>query len=264
MSTQTTYSPSTFVDLNLNHTQTLNSEDNYSKQVNLDNPFDIVEKDRHQLEDVNLLSISRGERPEADINWARLKSLYVFDEDGNKIKFTDIYSEQKTIVILIRHFLDFITKEYVEDIALIPLEYLQRANVNLVVIGPAPHKFIKSFKSLTGLSHRLYVDPDREVYKALSCTDKLITGSLEKSKHIKSGFFSGMLSSVWRAMTAQSKQFQGDVTQQGGTYLLGPGDVCHFSHIDQNSADHCSLNEILTQANVTNVSFPKDPRVLTI
>lgn len=104
MSTQTTYSPSTFIDmnLNLNHTQKLNSEDAYNKPVDLDNPFDIVDKDRHQLEDVNLLSISRGERPEADINWARLKSLYVFDEDGNKIKFTDMYSEQKTIVILIR------------------------------------------------------------------------------------------------------------------------------------------------------------------
>ena len=41
-----------------------------------------------------------------------------------------------------QHFLDFITKDYVEDISLIPLEYLQEADVRLVIIGPAPYKYI--------------------------------------------------------------------------------------------------------------------------
>ena len=42
-----------------------------------------------------------------------------------------------------QHFLDYITKDYVEDISMIPLEYLQEADVRLVVIGPAPYKFIQ-------------------------------------------------------------------------------------------------------------------------
>ena len=43
---------------------------------------------------------------------------------------------------IFQHFLDFITKDYVEDISSIPLEYLQEADVRLVIIGPAPYKFI--------------------------------------------------------------------------------------------------------------------------
>ncbi|XP_055886644.1 peroxiredoxin-like 2C isoform X3 [Biomphalaria glabrata] len=166
------------------------------------------------------------------------------------------------IFIFMQHFLDFVSKEYVEDIAIIPLEYTQNAGVRLVVIGPAQPKHIKqAFKKLTGLSYSLYVDPEREVYKALGCQDKIATAAVENSKHIKSGFVTGMLSSVWRAMTSGDKEFQGDIQQQGGAFIFGPGDVCHFSHIDQNAADHCPLNDILTRANVMNVSFPKDPRI---
>lgn len=42
-----------------------------------------------------------------------------------------------------QHFLDFVTKDYVEDWGMIPLEYLQEADVRLVVVGHAPYKFIQ-------------------------------------------------------------------------------------------------------------------------
>jgi len=35
-----------------------------------------------------------------------------------------------------------VTKDYVEDLGMIPLEYLQESNVRLVVIGQAPYKYI--------------------------------------------------------------------------------------------------------------------------
>lgn len=231
------------------------------KQIT-DDPFAAQDGKSETNNGVRSLNMSRGERPEADIDWPKLETLFVYDEMGNKIKFSDVYRKQKTMIIFVRHFLDFITKEYCEDISIIPLEYLQNAEVRLVVIGPAPHRFIKPFRQLTGLNHTLYVDPDREIYKALGCTEKLISGSLDSSKHIKSGFISGVMSSVWRAMRSSDRQeFQGDIKQQGGSFIMGPGDVCHFSHIDQGSTDHCQLNDLLSAAGVMNVSFPKDPRV---
>ena len=51
-------------------------------------------------------------------------------------------SIMQLIYFFFQHFLDFITKDYVEDISLIPLEYLQEADVRLVIIGPAPYKYI--------------------------------------------------------------------------------------------------------------------------
>ncbi|XP_064606955.1 peroxiredoxin-like 2C [Liolophura sinensis] len=207
------------------------------------------------------LSISRGvepEKPEIDLNSVR--NAVVYDELGNKIRFGDIYKKQKTIICFVRHFLDYTCKEYVEDLAKIPLEYLQEAGVRLVVLGPAPYKFIQGFKKLTGYQYTLYCDPEQLVYKAFNCVVKLDHGNPYKSKHIKSGVLMGVLSSTWRAMRSPN-EFQGDVKQQGGAFILGPGDVLHFAHHDQSSSDHMPINNLLTKAGVQQVSFQKDPRI---
>jgi hypothetical protein len=41
------------------------------------------------------------------------------------------------------------------------------------------------------------------------------------SKHVKSGFLSGVFQSMVRGM--QYRQMQGDISQQGGAFILGPG-----------------------------------------
>ncbi|XP_070194603.1 peroxiredoxin-like 2C isoform X2 [Littorina saxatilis] len=160
------------------------------------------------------------------------------------------------------HFLDFITKEYVEDLALIPLEYLQEAEVRLVVIGPAPFKCIKPFKQLTGYQYTLYCDPDREIYKELGFLEKNVFGTLDQSKHIKSGMVMGVMKSMWRAMKVQ--EYQGNPNQQGGAFILGPGEEVHFTHLDEANTDHMNINELLVEAGVQAVSFPRDQRVLNI
>ncbi|KAK6179391.1 hypothetical protein SNE40_011763 [Patella caerulea] len=224
----------------------------------------ILEKDNQDIKDVKEnIKISRGPRQELeDVDLAKVADMSVYDENGNKIRFGDIYKKQKTIIVFTRHFLCFICKEYVEDLALIPLEYLQAADVRLVVIGPAPHKFIKSFREVTGYNYTLYCDPDREIYKAFGLSEKLSAGSLTGSKHIKSGFIMGVLRSTWRAMKV--REYQGDIKQQGGAFILGPGDELQFSHIDQSSTDHIAINDLLHEAGVQPVSFPNDPRVLQI
>ena len=53
-----------------------------------------------------------------------------------------------------QHFLDYVNKDYVEDLGMIPLEYLQAEDMRLVVIGPAPFKFIAVSKNT--FKHKLY------------------------------------------------------------------------------------------------------------
>jgi peroxiredoxin len=36
------------------------------------------------------------------------------------------------------------------------------------------------------------------------------------------------------------------VDQLGATFVIGPGDVVHYEHVDANSADHASIDEVLT------------------
>ena len=92
------------------------------------------------------MSMSRGESEEVKIDFNQVQNLTVYDELGNHIKFGSIYRNKKTIVIFIRHFLCYIAKEYVEDLALIPEKFLRENDVQLVIIGCAKHKFIKPFR----------------------------------------------------------------------------------------------------------------------
>jgi peroxiredoxin len=36
------------------------------------------------------------------------------------------------------------------------------------------------------------------------------------------------------------------VTQQGGTWVIGPGDALHYEHVDHDSTDHASVADILS------------------
>ncbi|OWF38577.1 thioredoxin-like protein AAED1 [Mizuhopecten yessoensis] len=211
------------------------------------------------VDKVDDLKMSRGEKPEIVVDLEKLHDLFVYDEMENKIRFSDIYKHQKTVVVFIRHFLCFVCKDYMEDLAIIPLEYLQAANVRIVVIGPAPCKFIKPFKKETGFNYTLYTDPEREIYKALNLKEKMEHGDDKNNKHVKQNVIMGVLRSTWKAMRVQ--EYEGNIKQQGGAFVLGPGDAVHFAHIDENSLDHTPINDLLEKAGVAAVSFPKDKRV---
>lgn len=54
----------------------------------------------------------------------------------------------------------------------------------------------------------------------------------QPSPHVKSGVFAGQMKSIWRAMTGPVFDFQGDLHQQGGAIIAGPGKLsllllCH-------------------------------------
>ncbi|XP_060080701.1 peroxiredoxin-like 2C [Ylistrum balloti] len=220
---------------------------------------DEKEKTDDQVKRVDDLKMSRGEKAEIVVDFEKLHDLFVYDEMENKIRFSDIYKHQKTIVVFTRHFLCFVCKDYMEDLGIVPLEYLQAANVRIVAIGPAPCKFIKPFKKETGFNYSLYTDPEREVYKTLNLKEKMVHGNEKNNKHVKQSPFMGILRSTWKAMKVQ--EYEGNIKQQGGAFILGPGDVVHFAHIDENSLDHMPINDLLEKAGVAPVSFPKDKRV---
>ena len=58
--------------------------------------------EEERVEEVNDMKMSRTEEPETDINFEKIRDLFVFDGYGNKIRFGDIYKKQKTIIIFVR------------------------------------------------------------------------------------------------------------------------------------------------------------------
>ncbi|KAM3844512.1 peroxiredoxin-like 2C isoform 2-T2 [Vipera latastei] len=175
-----------------------------------------------------------------------LAQRLVEDAVGNRIPFGALYKEQKTIVIFLRHFLCYICKEYVED------------------LGKIPKKFLQPFCNLTGYPHEIYVDPEREIYKLLGMKRGETSSSAVHSPHVKSSLLSGSIKSMWRAMTSPAFDFQGDPAQQGGTFILGPGDEIHFVHLDQNRLDHVPINTVLQLAGVETVDFTYRSEIIDI
>ncbi|XP_041089260.1 peroxiredoxin-like 2C isoform X1 [Polyodon spathula] len=195
-----------------------------------------------------------------DIDVSDVQDCNVFDRQGNRLSFRSLYEEKKAIIVLVRHFLCYTCKEYVEDLAKIPKSFLSHADARLIVIGQSSHHHIDAFCQLTGYPHEMYVDPEKEVYKKLGMNrgDTFIKAA-GHSLHVKSNMFTGSLKSIWRAMTSTVFDFQGDPNQQGGALIIGPGAEVHFAHFDMNRLDHMPINWLLEQAGVQTVDFADQP-----
>ncbi|ELT93208.1 hypothetical protein CAPTEDRAFT_183827 [Capitella teleta] len=207
----------------------------------------------------------KQEREEIEIDLDEINSHIIYDEWGQKICFGDIYKDKKTIVIFLRHFLCFMGKEYVDDLALIPEKMFKDTDVQLVLIGCASWKFIEGFREDTGYAGLLFVDPDRTLYKGIGCLESIKADSIKDSKvskHIKSGVFMGILKSAWRGM--KYRQMQGDLNQLGGAFVIGPGAEVHYQHFDLTAADQAPINDLLLTCGLSPVNFENDQRVLTV
>ncbi|KAF7667467.1 hypothetical protein LDENG_00061250 [Lucifuga dentata] len=166
----------------------------------------------------------------------------------------------------LQNFLCYSCKEYVDDLSKIPRETLEDAGIRLVVIGQSSHHHIESFYSLTGFPHQIYVDPERCIYKKLGMKrEEKFTDSAQPSPHVKSSMFVGHMKSIWRAMTSPAFDFQGDLHQQGGAIIAGPGSQVHFSHFDMNRLDHMPINWLLQLAGVQKtLDFSDKPKIIHV
>ncbi|RDD47937.1 Thioredoxin-like protein AAED1 [Trichoplax sp. H2] len=183
------------------------------------------------MADVDTNQIATDVVSEKELQWSDLDGLQVFDENGATLNFGDLYKNQKTIIVFVR-----------------------KANVRLAVIGCAKHTFIKNFRKVTGYQHDMYSDPQTTVYSKLGMIRTLSTGA-SGSEHVRSSVASGLANSLWRTMKSMSSQ--GDVKQQGGQLIVGPGNVLKYLHIDGGTFDHTPINKLLSMADVANVEFKK-------
>jgi len=105
-----------------------------------------------------------------------------------------------------------------------------------VVVGPAAPEHIAGFRAATGYAGSLFVDPSRRTFQ----TAGLVRGYV----HVLHPLV------VWKGVRAFAQGFrqgarQGDVMQQGGTFVLGPGDRVRYEWRDRFAGDHPDLDEVV-------------------
>ncbi|HYR70601.1 MAG TPA: peroxiredoxin-like family protein [Candidatus Acidoferrum sp.] len=113
---------------------------------------------------------------------------------------------------------------------------IERRGATLVVVGPAKPEHIAGFREATGYKGALFVDPALRAFK----TAGLVHGWA--STYHPLAVLKGM-----RAMAQGFRQGarQGDVVQQGGTFVLGPGDRVRYEWRDRYAGDNPDLDEVL-------------------
>ncbi|XP_071339473.1 peroxiredoxin-like 2C isoform X1 [Trachinotus anak] len=201
-----------------------------------------------------------------DINLEDVADCLIYDRHGVSVPFKKLHQDRKSVIIFVRNFLCYSCKEYVDDLSKIPREALEDADIRLIVIGQSAHHHIEPFCLLTGYPYEIYVDPERCIYQKLGMKrEEKFTDSANPSPHVKSGVFVGQMKSIWRAMTSPAFDFQGDLHQQGGAIIVGPGSHVHFSHFDMNRLDHMPITWLLQLAGVQQtLDLSNKPKIIHV
>ena len=116
---------------------------------------------------------------------------------------------------------------------------LDAASVGLVAIGSGSPRSAQKFIDDFHFTGDMYVNRNLKVYKAFDLERGIIKtlglSSLMKGvQTMKKGFRQG--------------QSAGDLWQQGGLFVLGPGDQLLFAHRDRFAGDHADLQEAMRKA----------------
>lgn len=113
---------------------------------------------------------------------------------------------------------------------------LDAAAVGLVAIGSGSPRSARKFVDDFHFTGHMYVNRDLKVYKAFDL-ERGITKTLGLSSLIKG---LGTMKKGFR-----QGQSAGDLWQQGGLFVLGPGDQLLFAHRDKFAGDHADLQQML-------------------
>ncbi|XP_004547219.1 peroxiredoxin-like 2C isoform X2 [Maylandia zebra] len=183
-----------------------------------------------------------------NINLRDVEDCLIYDRHGVSLPFKTLYQDRKSVIIFVRNFLCYSCKEYADD------------------LGKIPREVLESFCLLTEYPYEIYVDPERRIYQKLGMKrEETFTDSAQPSPHVKSGVFMGQIKTIWRAMTSPAFDFQGDLHQQGGAIIAGPGSKVHFSHLDMNRLDHMPINWLLQLAGAQKtIDFSDKPKIIHI
>lgn len=174
----------------------------------------------------------------ADPTAAALADLTVLDPSGAVVRLGDLWRERPVALVFVRHFGCLLCKEQVAQLRPFWPEFAA-AGLGLAIIGNGTAQHAAEFVAENQLEIPLYTDPRRTTFKAAGLKNGV--GSTFNLATIKSGFRA-------RAAGHHQSATRGDPWQQGGAFVIAPGDRLLFAQRSDAGGDHVDPRELL-QAN---------------
>ena len=116
------------------------------------------------------------------------------------------------------------------------LPEIRRRGGELVVVGPGKPEHLPGFRQVTGYRGPLFTDPSLRTYQTAGLASGILSVLHPRS-------LVGYLRAV--AGGFRPRGVKGNPAQQGGTFVLGPGERVGFEWRDQYSGDHADLDQVI-------------------
>jgi peroxiredoxin len=112
------------------------------------------------------------------------------------------------------------------------------SGAEVVAVGTGDERYAKAFVAEEAIPYPVLVDDHGEAATA---------ASVRKVPFLKLLFDPRSMSGALRAYRAgfRVRRSGKRVTQLGATFVIGPGPVVVYQHVDEHTADHAPLDEVL-------------------
>jgi len=181
--------------------------------------------------------------------------IHVFNDKGGKVRFGDLFADQKTVVVFVRHFFCGSCLQYVSRLATVRQDALEAAATKIVVVGCGEWSLIENYRKNTGFKGEVYANPDRKLYDTLGLVSNLQTTPKgeERRSYLTRSLLGGTLWSIWRGPLKNPLHIgkQGNISQNGGDFVFGPGTSCSYSSRMKHTEDHVEVPELMKAAGVS-------------
>ena len=164
-----------------------------------------------------------------------LADLTVLDTAAKVVRLGDLWQEAPAALVFVRHFGCMLCKEQVAELGGFAGQ-LAAAGLRLFLIGNGSAAQAATFAQESATPFPLFTDPRLGTFKA---------AGLERS--IGSVVNIGTLKSGLRALKAGHFQssVRGDAWQEGGAFVIAPGDRLLFAQRSKAGGDHVDPRELI-------------------
>lgn len=175
------------------------------------------------------------DNPTADPTAAALADLTVLDPSGQALRLGELWRERPVALVFVRHFGCLLCKEQVAQLQALHSEF-QAAGLELVILGNGSARHAAEFIADNGVTLPVYTDPRRKTYEAAGLEHGI--GSIFNLATLRSGLRA-------RAAGHHQSATRGNPWQQGGAFVIAPGERLLFAQRSETGGDHVDPRELL-------------------
>jgi peroxiredoxin len=176
------------------------------------------------------------------VDVARLSALELRDANGETRRVGSYWEEQPVVLVFLRHFGCLHCREHAAELGR-QYDDIRAAGAEVVAIGTGDVRYASAFVRDDAIPYPVLVDDDAEAARAASVN----VASWYRLLH----------PSTWKATRDASKRGYKvskpgkRVKQLGATFVIEPGDVVRYEHLDGDSVDHAAIDDVLAAVHVS-------------